>query len=362
MSTRVRGRGRGGHGMTTHGATTRSSTPSNDQEQNSSPAPHVSESAQPNLSLTANATVTKNGRGKTKGLALAKIRGRGEKVKLGFSRALGQPTSENDDDLTRYTTEIGVIVRQFAPLQAKSWEKVPQDAKDICVAHIREKFELPEATYVDTAMLRTMGRRYCDMRTRLKKKFTEGEVDCPADIEEADWIYLCNLWQDEDYKLKCGKYKVSRSKPRIHHAAGSRAFYKVKNDMDKLKQVKDQSMENGSTPLSDEELSRTVLGHKSGYLRGLGDGPKPSSTKSGQISRAQLIRDAEEARQEAAALKRSCEEAQMIAAEARKNSEQLAETVANMQSTLNFLLQQQNGRNVPSNDAIVVLVLWPTIG
>ncbi|KAH7862118.1 hypothetical protein Vadar_000175 [Vaccinium darrowii] len=152
-------------------------------------------------------------------------------------------------------------------------------------------------------------------------------------------------------KLKCGKYKVSRSKPRIHHATGSRAFYKVKNDMDKLKQVKDQSMENGSTPLSDEELSRTVLEHKSGYLRGLGDGPKPSSTKSGQISRAQLIRDAEEARQEATSLKRSCEEAQMIAAEARKNGEQLAKTVANMQSTLNFLLQQQNGRNVPSNDA-----------
>ncbi|KAH7844199.1 hypothetical protein Vadar_025346 [Vaccinium darrowii] len=130
------------------------------------------------------------------------------------------------------------------------------------------------------------------MRTRLKKKFTEGEVDCPADIEEADWIYLCNLWQDKDYKLKCGKYKVSRSKPRIHHAAGSRAFYKIKEGLnhelpelwkqthyskkrkswtdgskdvyDKLKQVKDQSMENGSTLLSDEELSRTVLGHKSG--------------------------------------------------------------------------------------------------
>ncbi|KAH7867351.1 hypothetical protein Vadar_032367 [Vaccinium darrowii] len=152
-------------------------------------------------------------------------------------------------------------------------------------------------------------------------------------------------------QLKCGRYKVSLSKPRIHNAARSRAFYKVKNDMNKLKQVKDQSMENGSTPSLDEELSRTVLGHKSGYLRGLGDGPKTSSTKSGQISRAQLIRDAEEARQEVAALKRSCEEAQMIAAEARKNSEQLAETVANMQSILNFLLQQQNGCNVPSNDA-----------
>ncbi|KAG5540662.1 hypothetical protein RHGRI_020782 [Rhododendron griersonianum] len=55
----ARGRGRGGRGMTPHGVTARavltpavSSTPSNDLAQNSSPAPHISEFAQPNVSLT----------------------------------------------------------------------------------------------------------------------------------------------------------------------------------------------------------------------------------------------------------------------------------------------------------------------
>ncbi|XP_058201310.1 uncharacterized protein LOC131316057 [Rhododendron vialii] len=120
----ARGRGRGGRGMTPHRVTARavltptvSSMPSNDLAQNSSLAPHISEFAQPNVSLTpADASVTKNVHGKTKSLALAKIRGHGEKVKLGFSRILGQPSSENDNDLTRFTTEIGVIVLQFAPL------------------------------------------------------------------------------------------------------------------------------------------------------------------------------------------------------------------------------------------------------
>ena len=58
-------------------------------------------------------------------------------MKLGFSRATGQPTSENEDDLTRYTTEIGIIVRQFSPHQVKKWDNVPSDAKDRLIAHVR---------------------------------------------------------------------------------------------------------------------------------------------------------------------------------------------------------------------------------
>ncbi|KAI8552095.1 hypothetical protein RHMOL_Rhmol06G0238300 [Rhododendron molle] len=110
-------------------------------------------------------------------------------------------------------------------------------------------------------------------------------------------------------------------------------------------------MENGSTPKSDEELSCTVFGRKSGYLCGLGYDPKPSSSISGQISRAQLIRDVEEAREEAAEAKRSCEEALMEATHACKNTEQLAENMPTMQSQLIFLMQLQNGCNMPSNDA-----------
>ncbi|KAI8556522.1 hypothetical protein RHMOL_Rhmol05G0259800 [Rhododendron molle] len=64
-----------------------------------------------------------------------------------------------------------------------------------------EKFDLPDATYVDKAILRAMGKRYCDMRSRLKKKFENGDVNCLTDIEEADWAYLSYLWKDSDYEL-----------------------------------------------------------------------------------------------------------------------------------------------------------------
>ncbi|KAF7146102.1 hypothetical protein RHSIM_Rhsim04G0140200 [Rhododendron simsii] len=118
----------------------------------------------------------------------------------------------------------------------------------------------------------------------------------------------------------------------------------------KLKDVQDQAMANGSVPLTDEELSCTAFGPKPGYIRGLGHVPKRSLTKSSQTSQAQLIRDAEEAREETTAAQKKCEEALVEAAQARKNTEQLAETMANIQSQLNFWLQQ-NGRNMPSNDA-----------
>ncbi|KAF7114879.1 hypothetical protein RHSIM_RhsimUnG0071600 [Rhododendron simsii] len=47
----------------------------------------------------------------------------------------------------------------------------------------------------------------------------------------------------------------------------------------------------------------------------------------------------------------------MEAAQACKNTEQLAENMATMQSQLNFLMQLQNGRNMPSNDASEYLFL-----
>ena len=60
--------------------------------------------------ILASASNSKKVRGRTRGLELAKIRGRGKRVKLCFSIAVGQQTNDKNDDLTRYTMELGVIV------------------------------------------------------------------------------------------------------------------------------------------------------------------------------------------------------------------------------------------------------------
>lgn len=46
----------------------------------------------------------------------------------------------------------------------------------------------------------------------------------------------------------------------------------------KLKARHDEVIEEGSGPLSDEQLSIDVFGFKSGYIRGLGRGPKLSTS------------------------------------------------------------------------------------
>ena len=53
-----------------------------------------------------------------------------------------------------------------------------------------------------------MGKRFSDNRSRLKKLFDsaatveEGISKRPEHIDEADWQYLCNFWQDPDYKVQ----------------------------------------------------------------------------------------------------------------------------------------------------------------
>ena len=46
-------------------------------------------------------------------------------------------TSTKTEDLTMYTTELGLIVRQFAPLQATRWETVPSDSKHMLVSYMQ---------------------------------------------------------------------------------------------------------------------------------------------------------------------------------------------------------------------------------
>ncbi|XP_028063894.1 uncharacterized protein LOC114267101 [Camellia sinensis] len=44
-----------------------------------------------------------------------------------------------------------------------------------------------------------------------------------------------------------------------------------------MDQLREESSQPGATPLTQEEITVQVLGKRSGYLRGFGVGPKPSS-------------------------------------------------------------------------------------
>ena len=76
--------------------------------------------------------------------------------------------------------------------------------------------------------------------------------------------------------------------------------------------VRDESIESG-TPMTQEVISRVVLGKKKGYLRGFGVGPKPSSCDVGSNVASQ-------AREEH--LKRLTSELEMLRAEQQSAREE----------------------------------------
>ncbi|CAL5443178.1 unnamed protein product [Camellia sinensis] len=179
--------------------------------------------------------------------------------------------------------------------------------------------------------------------------------------------------------VRCGKNKLNREKLKVLHTAGSKAFRKVQYDERdratgeelglvelykkthfsekkeawvhadaeirhyKLEKRQEKAIEEGSCPISDEQLSIEVFGQKVDYIRGLGRGRKPSTTLSGKLTRAQLERDNEAATREA-------EEQRRINEELVGRIQILESDRTEYNAKVDFLMQQIS-RRVPSTDS-----------
>ncbi|XP_028091913.1 uncharacterized protein LOC114292202 [Camellia sinensis] len=167
---------------------------------------------------------------------------------------------------------------------------------------------------------------------------------------------------------KCQKNKENRFELKVLHTAGSKAFRKVQYDErdkdgkelglvdlyhkthfsqkrqawvhneaeirhKKLKERENEAIEDGSGPLSDEQLSIEVFGRKSGYISGLGRGPKPSTTTSGRRTRAALEIENEETRRE-------LEEQRRINEELNARVHNLESNSVEVNAKLDLVLQQ----------------------
>ncbi|THG14118.1 hypothetical protein TEA_028754 [Camellia sinensis var. sinensis] len=101
--------------------------------------------------------------------------------------------------------------------------------------------------------------------------------------------------------------------------------------------IRCQALEDGSGPLSDEQLSIEVFGQKVGYIRGLGRGRKPNATLSRKRTHAQLERDNEAARREA-------EEQRRVNEELVGRIQILESDLMEYNAKVDFLMQQINRR------------------
>ncbi|CAL5353542.1 unnamed protein product [Camellia sinensis] len=289
----------------------------------------------------------KRGRGKSQSLKLAKLKNQGVRLPIQICKVSGRPYGEASE---KFTSELGIVIRQFAPQNVPSWTDISEEDKETLVAYLQEGFKFTNEPYAIESILNLMHDRYKSYRHDLRQRFRSfptmesALADPPENMEKETWKFLCEKWSDKDYKVRCGKNKLNREKLKVLHTAGSKAFRKVQYDERdratgeelelvelykkthfsekkeawvhadaeirhyKLEKRQEKAIEEGSCPISDEQLSIEVFGQKVGYIRGLGRGRKPSTTLSGKLTRAQLERDNEAATREAEEQRRINEE------------------------------------------------------
>ncbi|KAH0720493.1 hypothetical protein KY284_005523 [Solanum tuberosum] len=133
------------------------------------------------------------------------------------------------------------------------------------------------------------------------------------------------MWINPEHKKRCNINKANRTKLKCNHFLGSKAdktnpegvdpdiieFYKHThytsekgwssleaethyNNMTDLKDL----YTSGESSMTIDEIMDTILGTKSGYIKGLGYGPKPNTTRSTQRRTAELEDSLKKGKQE----------------------------------------------------------------
>ncbi|CAL5324304.1 unnamed protein product [Camellia sinensis] len=312
------------------------------------------------------------------------------------------------------SNEIGLQIRRMCPIQGvKSWTVAEPATKAAVVQAVRDKFEIGD-NYEDNSLSQKVVEKKCyvlykDWKCRMKKKL-EKLVDAGIDpyahpykgVQSDDWKYLIDqVWLDPKNKPRYDAGKLNRSKLPYNHSSGSRSFpaamniavkenggllpdicnfYKNTHQNKKTKEwidpiccdlheqmtmVRDESIESG-TPMTQEDISRVVLGKKKGYLRGFGVGPKPSSCDVGsnvasqareehlkrltselEILRAEQQSDREEQKKKEEEQQKKEEEQQMKEAENARQREEMQMQIFGLQSTLAQVLEKLNPSKSP---------------
>ncbi|OAY78473.1 hypothetical protein ACMD2_26257 [Ananas comosus] len=291
-----------------------------------------------------NTTAKKKGRGPTTNPS-AKKRKEGKKGKVEISKRLGRVVGGLQ--LTKFITEMGVVLRQYAPLDVNKWAEVPMHYKDKMWADLMEKYD-GLAGFRDEVMY-NFNHMYRDWRHRKHLYYNQFLTDedrlknCPDDISESDWACLVEYFGSESFKKMSVRNKANRAKQSASSICGRKSFASVlydmrdpitevdpdlteywkathqrrtdntwcsdtaKNAMKQFEDVRNSQEELGDPPLSTEEHLTKAFGARSGYLRGLGCGPKPLSSKNleAKASKEAIERQIEELKNE---LKQSREE------------------------------------------------------
>ncbi|CAM8933580.1 unnamed protein product [Rhodiola kirilowii] len=137
-----------------------------------------------------------------------------KKIKLTFNKYGDIPDSKADHSLCVH--EIGSVVRDEVPMLAATYGQLPVDAYKIVVARLSVHFEIDKDdlklwSYITTKSID----RFKDWKHQCKKHYLKyGAEPEPREFvdREEQWKWLCEHFQNSNYKKKCDQMKDTRSK------------------------------------------------------------------------------------------------------------------------------------------------------
>ncbi|RVW51303.1 hypothetical protein CK203_075479 [Vitis vinifera] len=227
----------------------------------------------------------------------------------------------------KLSNEIGLTVRQHAPVRVEKWKQMPRAEINTMLDRIKffpcltmkEKFALDlTQEHVKKSLEKQLSDRFRNWRCDLHKHFKKFPtvVEAKRNPHESvsnqeDWDYLCDRFSSEEFKRRSAINSVNRSKMPFHHRGGSRSFIQhglqvstengemvgqielfklvhwksqdgwinqeARDYYEKMLELQRQPIAEGAVAMTEAEICERVLGQKSGYVKGLGFGPKPIS-------------------------------------------------------------------------------------
>ncbi|KAH7837196.1 hypothetical protein Vadar_010876 [Vaccinium darrowii] len=213
-----------------------------------------------------------------------------------------------------------------------------------------EKFQLQDVHHVRNAVLQQLNRKYRAWRHRLYKvhflphKSVENAWQHqPPHLKPEDWEYLCRYFGSKEYTAT-GEMKDQVDLWHETHFSEKKKDWVdecSKELYDQMLELRGKSKEDGSSPMTDKEISLEVLKKRQGYVCGPGPGSKPSSFSRSKTSNVEL----EEAR-------RRADEAE---SQARKLSEEVTMLKANQIEMV--AKQEEMNRQKEETQALVPMMI-----
>ncbi|KAI3890685.1 hypothetical protein MKW92_017293 [Papaver armeniacum] len=170
----------------------------------------------------------RNVRGRSRGIDLDDWIAHNGKMPIKFSDVTGEPISTNRCKLS---TECGIIVRDFAPMQYTSWKKIPEHERVVLIERVNDKFELDiMRPSIKKYLNDCMGRRYSNYRTQMSAHFKKSKTIEEArskpfeNVSAENWLWLCDHFSSDKFKKRSVAGSNNRKQVEYNHCGGSRAF------------------------------------------------------------------------------------------------------------------------------------------